>query len=225
MHLPITANWIVNSNAVPVAVIDAVGCLAAGYNIASNSDVLSIARIRGAIVAVGDITPNSYYLSTSSHYAQLFQGAVSNGATNINNAEIYPYLHNTYFVQSHATAGTRLSRFTFIDGVFTNDMVVENIERIRIDFGIDSDRDGRANNYRSSDNVTDAMWRNNQIVAARIYVLARATNMDATFNNKSTYQLDLDGIDNNDYTPNDNYRRFLLSTTVVIKNNVMAVIQ
>ncbi|MDX2320259.1 MAG: PilW family protein [Moritella sp.] len=225
-HLPATANWVLRANlanAIGVASINIDNvCLAPDHTISDDSDVISIARIRGSITAISDIESASYYVAISPQQAQLFKGDTPNSATNTDNVEIYPYLHHTYFVQSHETEGTRLSRFSFIDGVFTNDLVVGNIEKIRIDFGIDNNNDGRPDNYSISNNVTDAMWVNNQIVAARIYVLARAKNKDVALNNNQAYNARF-----RPFTPtnNDNYRRFLLATTVVIKNNMMAVTQ
>ena len=205
------ANWITAGVNVTVT-----NCPEGGYEIADDSDVVSIARIRGAIIPVIDINANSYYVAISPMQAQLFTGV----APNIDNAEIYPYVHNTYFVQNHATEGTRLSRFSFINGIFTNDLVVSDIENIRIDFGIDDDSDGRADKYSASNNIKDENWANNQIVAARIYVLARAKNKDLTLNNNAKYNERF-----SPFTPtnDDHYRRFLLATTVVINNNMMAV--
>lgn len=224
-HLPATANWILSANVAAAGVANVNvdnNCLDANYAVTAGSDIVSIARILGSITAENDIKSDGYYVAISPQQAQLFRGDTPNGATNIENAEIYPYLHHTYIVQSHATDGTRLSRFSFINDVFINDLVVGDIEQIRIDFGIDSSGDGRVDNYSISNNVTDVMWRNNQIVAARIYVLARAKNKDLTLNNDQAYNTRFQP-----FSPpnNDHYRRFLLTTTVVIPNNMMAVTQ
>lgn len=221
-HEPETANWIRDSSTVPVAVLTVAGCLNAGYTIAINSDVLSIARLQGSIIALGNIDDASYYVAVSPTQAQIFKGNTPNGATNIDDADIYPYIHHTYFVQAHDTEGTRLSRFSYIDGDFDDDLIVANIEQIRIDFGVDTNGDGRPESYRASSSISELMWRNNQIVAARIYVLARAKDKDLTLNNNSTF--------NDRFSPfnppdDDNYRRFLLSTTVLINNNMMVATQ
>ena len=221
-HKPKTANWIRNSSAGPNLVLSVANCLDAEYSIATNSDVLSIARLQGTITAQGDIDTASYYVAVSPLQAQIFKGDTPNGATNIDDADIYPYLHHTYIVQAHGSEGTRLSRFSYIDGDFVNDLVVDNIEQIRIDFGVDANSDGRPESYLVSSSITDFMWRTNQIVSARIYVLARAKNKDLTLNNNATF--------NDKFSPfnppdDDNYRRFLLSTTVLINNNMMVAAQ
>ncbi|CAM2819852.1 PilW family protein [Moritella viscosa] len=223
LHFPDKANWIVRTPIDGVINVTVANCFENendenddGYALAANSDVLSIARIRGVITP--NPQANRYYVAISPMQAQLFTGT----APSIANAEIYPYLHHTYFVQAHDTNSPRLSRFSLINGVFINDLVVSNIEQIRIDFGVDTNGDGRPESYLASSNITDLMWRTNQLISARIYVLARAKNRDLTLNNDATF--------NDRFSPfnppdDDNYRRFLLSTTVVIKNNMMAVTQ
>lgn len=223
LHFPDKANWIVRTPIDGVINVTVANCFENendenddGYALAENSDVLSIARIRGVISP--NPQANRYYVAISPMQAQLFTGT----APSIANAEIYPYLHHTYFVQEHDTNSPRLSRFSFIDGDFTNDLVVNNIEQIRIDFGIDDDDDGRVDHYDESNNVTTDMWSNSKIVSARVYVLARAKNRDLTLNNNATFNERFSPFNPPD---DDNYRRFLLSTTVVIKNNMMAVTQ
>jgi len=224
-HHPEYANWIFSfkaasaaSAAITANVITDAPCLEKDHSMTEQSDVLSISRIRGAIIPTASVNAKSYHVAITPMQAKLFTGVTPN----IANAEIYPYLHHTYFVQAHATDGTKLSRFSFIDGNFSNDLVVSNIEQIRIDFGVDTNGDGRPESYLASSNITDLMWRTNQLVSARIYVLARAKNKDLTLNNNTEYNKRF-----SPFTPtnDDNYRRFLLSTTVVIKNNMMAVTQ
>jgi type IV pilus assembly protein PilW len=219
---PETANWISTS-------AESANCVSSvDYTISTTSDALSIARIQGLIVssaasaAVAALDGGNYYVAASPQTAKLFIGANAGAVTNIKNANVYPYIHHAYFVETSSSAAPRLKRFALQGGQMENDLVVENIERIRIEFGIDSDANGIADTYYGSNNAnfSDDMWSNNQIVAARIFVLARATNMDATFITNDVYNL---GTDRFDPPDDDHYRRFLLSTTVVIKNNVMAV--
>ncbi|QFI39117.1 prepilin-type cleavage/methylation domain-containing protein [Moritella marina ATCC 15381] len=222
---PQWANWVEIASAGTFTESDCINDSdGAGYSLAANSDVLSLARIQGNTVTVAAMTTTDYYLAVSPQQTQLFKASALNGATNIDNAEFYPYLHHTYFVETHATSGPRLTRFSRQGDTLTNDLIVGNIEAFRIEFGVDTSipRDGSADSYYLSNDAsfTAEMWSNNQLVSARIYVLARATNPDLTFNNDANYNLRF-----TPFTPtaNDNYRRFLLSTTVVIRNNIMAV--
>ncbi|GIC77949.1 PilW family protein [Moritella sp. F3] len=223
--LPAWANWVEMASAGTFTEADCINDSDdAGYSMAANSDVLSIARIQGNTVTVAGMEAADYYLAVSPQQAQLFKGSVPNGATNIDNAEFYPYLHHTYFVETHETAGPRLTRFSRQGDELSNDLIVGNIEGLRIEFGVDTDtpRDGGADIYYLSGdvNLTAAMWSNSQLVSARIHVLARANSPDLTFNNDANYNLRFAP-----FTPtaDDHYRRFLLSTTVVIRNNMMAV--
>lgn len=223
--LPEWANWVEMASAGTFTESDCINDgVDAGYSMAASSDVLSLARIQGNTITAAAMKTTDYYVAVSPQQTQLFKASAPNGATNIDNAEFYPYLHHTYFVETHATDGPRLTRFSRQGDALINDLVVNNIEAIRIDFGVDtsSPRDGSADiYYRSTDNdFTADMWGKNQLVSARIYVLARAINPDQTFNNDANHNLRF-----TPFTPteNDNYRRFLLSTTVVIRNNIMAV--
>lgn len=221
---PSWASWIEAASTAPATIFTEADCVSDDYSLALNSDVLSLARIQGNTVTVAGMKTTDYYLAISPQQTQLFKASTPNGATNIDNAEFYPYLHHTYFVETHADDGPRLTRFTRQGDALNNDLIVGNIESFRIDFGVDtsSPRDGRADIYYASNdpNLSTAMWDNYQLVSARIYVLARASNPDMTLNNDANYNLRF-----MPFTPtaNDHYRRFLLSTTVVIRNNIMAV--
>lgn len=224
MSLPTNSNWIADTGSTPANIINQNCVVEADFAVTADSDVLSLSRIQGNVVQQAALISGAHYLAVSSQLAQLFNAASPNGATSIVNVELYPYVHHTYLVESHATEGTRLSRFSLREGggnpMFTNDLIIDNIERLRIEFGVDTDADGVANSYQPSANVTSAMWNGNQIVSARIYILARAKLPDASFNNTQTYNLGSDAV-----AVDDNYRRFLLSTTVIIENNVMVATQ
>jgi len=223
LSLPEMGNWVKVASA---GTFTEANCVSDNYNMASNSDVLSLARIQGNTVTVADMQASDYYLAVSPQQTELFKASAPNGATNIDNAEFYPYLHHTYFVETHDDEGSQLTRFARQGDKLINDLIVGNIEAFRIEFGVDTSapRDGRTDSYYLSSDaeLTSDMWSNNQLVSARIYVLARASNRDLSFNNDANY--------NERFAPftppnNDNYRRFLLSTTVVIRNNMMTVIR
>lgn len=218
--LPHTTNWISD------AASDTDGCLGVGYSLSENSDVLSLSRIEGDWQSNAHDAPSAgldddaYYVATAPQMASLFLGSNADQVKSMDNADVFPYLRHVYFTEESDDEAPRLKRFSLNKQVFENDVVVNNIERIRIEFGIDSDRDGSINQYLSSADITEAMWSNNQISAARVYVLARADHPDQTFQNTAKYNERYQPFMMDDNT-NDHYRRFLLSTTVSIKNNKM----
>jgi len=218
-NAPASANW--------VSSIGAMGsCKSASYSYSTQSNALSIARVQGNIVATTEdpsgLTDDNYYIAASPQAAVLFKGRNTAAISAIQQGDIFPYLRRAYFIEINDKDGrARLSRVALIGNELTNDLLVANIERFNIEFGVDNNRDGQADNYLSGNAVTAAMWQYNRIVSARIYVLARSDNQDLSYQNNNIYQLDSDGDLNNDYDPRDNYRRLLLSTTVIIKNNAM----
>ena len=101
--------------------------------------------------------------------------------------------------------------------VFGEDCIAQGIERFQIEWGVDSDGDGDANAYVSA---LDASLTNvavpdpNEVVSARIHVLARSIRPDPTYTNTKTYTF----ADLPAYTPNDAFYRRLFSTTVLVRN-------
>jgi len=83
--------------------------------------------------------------------------------------------------------------------------ISQGIENIQIQFGIDSNGDKTINNY--VDSTSSIQW--DQVIAVRVWILARASCPEAGFKNTKTYILGDQKI-----TPSDQYQRLLLSTTI-----------
>lgn len=97
--------------------------------------------------------------------------------------------------------------------------VAEGIENFRIEFGVDSDSDGVANNY------TIAPTNFMQVVTARVYVLVRSRDKDMAFTDSKRYNLGATLCYNaaaSDgclaYPDGPNYYRQVLSSTVALRN-------
>lgn len=217
-NVPKDANWISDENAVLS------GCMESNHKLATDSDVLSLARIQGALIERGDLQTDKYYLATSPQKAQLFLGQHWEQVETMNNADLYPYVRRAYFVDAghEQQAIPKLRRFSLQAKQLISDMSIDNIEKFKVDFGIDSVADGKIDQYKSSDDMLPSDWQGSKILSARIHVLARADHPDFSFNNNLKY--------NERYLPfnvtsNDHYRRLLLSTTVNIKNNKMVTLQ
>ena len=101
--------------------------------------------------------------------------------------------------------------------VFGEDCIAQGIERFQIEWGVDSDGDGDANAYVPA---LDATLQNvavadpNEVVSVRIHVLARSVRADPTYTNTKTYNI----ADMPAYSPNDNFYRRVISTTVMVRN-------
>ena len=87
-------------------------------------------------------------------------------------------------------------------------LVASNVEQFQIQFGQVIDAATGSVRYFNADQVTD--WR--VVNSARVWLLMRATDREGGFSSGSFQMGDIT------YTPNDNFRRIVLSTTVNLRN-------
>jgi len=92
--------------------------------------------------------------------------------------------------------------------------LVEGIEYMQIDYGLDSDSDGVANSYTTCSACTVADWSN--VVSVKISVIARNIETSAGYTDTKTYSLGIDGS----YTPaaGDHYKRHAYTQVVRLVN-------
>ncbi len=93
--------------------------------------------------------------------------------------------------------------------------LAEGIEDFHIQFGIDTDADGIANQYVSSPTLAQIEG----VVSARIYVLSRASDPDPSHTDSKTFTLGDVNLTQADLTGTNFYRR-VFSTTVMLRNPV-----
>lgn len=93
--------------------------------------------------------------------------------------------------------------------------LAEGIEDFHVQFGIDTDADGIANQYVSSPTLAQIEG----VVSARIYVLARASDPDPSHTDAKSFALGDVNLTQADLTGTNFYRR-LFSTTVMLRNPV-----
>jgi prepilin-type N-terminal cleavage/methylation domain-containing protein len=137
--------------------------------------------------------------------------------------EDWRYMSNIYYIRSYAdTPGdgtpTLCKKFltTTAGGIPQPTMgevcLAEGVEHIHVQFGLDTDtpKDGVANKYVSNPTAAEVSTK---AVAAKVFILVRATREDPNFTNTKTYTLG-DRVVN----VNDNFYRRVYSTTVVLRN-------
>jgi len=94
---------------------------------------------------------------------------------------------------------------------------VQGIEKIKILFAVDTSetQDNIADSYITASSITKTQWNESRVLGAKIFVLVRANNSDATYTDKTTsYNLG-DTI----FSPtNLHYRRLLIQSTIDFKN-------
>jgi type IV pilus assembly protein PilW len=189
---------------------------------APNSDVIQLKRVISNPVA-GIADNFSYFVGNMNHGAIYKRPLGAAAVPLINNSRTWQYQHHIYYVRS----GLPVLMKWRLTGQMINEPMVDGIERIYFMYGVSNVIDptlpgfGVINAYVSASNMTEALWNNtnSRILAVKVYVLARSILPDPTYTNNNTYVVG----DQADYTPEDNFRRLLLSSTITLYNSEMGI--
>ena len=93
--------------------------------------------------------------------------------------------------------------------------LVEGIEMLKIDYGVDSDMDGSPNSYLRVPATIPADWVN--VVGANLYILSRNPQLTAGYTDAKSYAMGLAG----NYAPGGSYKRHVYNTSVRLSNPSM----
>jgi prepilin-type N-terminal cleavage/methylation domain-containing protein len=186
-----------------------------GGEFLDGTDVVSIKRVAGARVAAP--TAGRVYLRTNGTVGLLYKEPTGAPAINVPapRAE-WEYRPSIYYIRNFAyEAGDGIP--TLCKKVLrgnqpgmTTECLAAGIEDMQIEYGIDVNGDGFANVYMPSPTVAEMQ----NVVSARVALLARTTEIDTRYENDKTYTLS-----NADaYAPADSFHRRVVSMTVGIQN-------
>lgn len=183
----------------------------------TRSDILQLKRVISSLsgLVAGDTAPagNYYFMSNMNNGTIFPTGTVPD----IKNGRVWEYQHHIYYIREEAQGATTVP--VLMQGRLAANLtfapIIDGIEMLRFEYGVDTDLDGIANAYIPAGSMTEALWDNttSRIIAVKIYVLARSIREDNKYENKNTYKLG-----SFDYPVNDNYRRLLFSSTVNLYN-------
>jgi type IV pilus assembly protein PilW len=154
----------------------------------------------------------TYYFALSDTQTDFTRRKTSCGASDY--AAIQRYLVHIYFVANNNVSGDgipTLKRAELGAGAFTIVPLVDGIENMQLQYGIDTNDDGIPNSYTSAP-ATAADWRNT--MAVRVHLLARNTISTPGFSDIRSYTLG----DKDVAAANDGYKRHVYSTTTQIVN-------
>jgi len=181
----------------------------------SKTDVIQIKRLIGP-PATAFITTR-YYVASTTQNIEYFDGSAA--APGLANSRNWEYQHHVYFIRDDGDIPVLRRRTLSINnGMNNEEQLVEGIENMRILYGVDSNADGTADSYMPVENVTSLTWDNEKrIVALRVFLLVRSSEKDRSYINDTTYQLG----DKKIGPLNDNYRRKVVSTTIVLENRIL----
>lgn len=154
----------------------------------------------------------TYYFAFSDTQADFTRRKTSCSATDF--AAVYRYLVHIYYVANNNQAGDgipTLKRAELGAGSFSVVPLVDGIENMQIQYGVDTNNDGVPNSYASSP-ATTADWRNT--MAVTVHLLARNTSSTQGYSDNRSYTLG----DKTVAATSDGYKRHVYSTTIQIVN-------
>ncbi|MBT8142334.1 MAG: prepilin-type N-terminal cleavage/methylation domain-containing protein [Gammaproteobacteria bacterium] len=204
------------------------GCITAADFVA-NTDSLVIRHADTAEVADADLEAGKIYISSlETPLGVVFKGTTPPLSTGTE-AKTFEMVSHGYYVRDWAyTANDNipmLRRITLVDGgaepsVADNEFAV-GVEDLQIEFGIDtsslgSPGRGSINRYVAPDN---AVLNNPGVTirSVRVWLLMRSQFPEQNYTNTTTYAYgDKNGL--SAYTPDDAFRRLLVSRTYQIRN-------
>lgn len=207
------------------------------------SDVFVVRRVKTCVAGVAGceaVTPGKPYVQASlcnsdaSQYVLDVDGAVAfplrqkDCATPAARRE---YMVNVYYISNSNGSGQNvptLTRLELTGAAFVPVPLVEGIEEINVEYGIDTDGDGQPDAYSADPTnytypgCTNCTAGNNwaNVVTAHLYVLARSVSASPGHNDTRTYRLGLNagGVPIVVGPKNDRYRRNVYSAMVRIAN-------
>lgn len=202
-------------NATNAEVVAAHSCFAAG-ELLEGTDVVSIKRVAGA--EAGALQAGSVYLRTNGTVGLLFRApapAAPSIAVAAPRAD-WQYRPSIYYIRRFANVPgdgiPTLCRKTLrgVGPSMQTECLATGIEDLQIEYGIDTSEDGHPNVYLSNPSLEEIQ----DVVAARIFLLARTTEIDTRYTNAKTISIS----NAPDYTPADSFHRHVFSTNVSVQN-------
>lgn len=183
----------------------------------SGSDILQIKRALSSELVSG-IDTSRYYIKSNLSSAALFKGGST--VADIEFGKVWEYQHHVYYVREESVGSNVipvLMRSRLQNNELIFDPLVDGVEVLYFQFGVDTDSDGVSNFYLPSTAMNSAFWDNEngiRLIAVKLFVLMRDTQPDMLYSNTNTYTLG-----DRDITFNDNYRRMVFSSTINLVNS------
>ncbi|MCJ8320653.1 MAG: PilW family protein [Colwellia sp.] len=194
----------------------------------ANSDILQLKRVQASPLppqaggAPSNPPDDRYWLNTNTGGGFIFPGTVA--VPFVGNSRLWEYQHHVYYVRDENQGDFTVP--VLMQGTLSNgganlmdfQPLIEGIEAIHFMYGVDTDdTDGvlAIDAYLSAAQMSISNYWNAgaEVLAVKVYILARDILPDNDFTNTNTYRLG-----NLVLVPNDNFRRLLLVSTVALHN-------
>ncbi len=190
-------------------------CIAGG-EFRDGTDVVSIRRVAGGRTAVA--TAGQVYLRTNGTVGLLFKEPASIAPPVVVAPPMaeWEYRPSIYFIRNYSNApgdGVPALCKKVLRGAgpsMTTECIAAGIENLQIEYGLDLNDDGNPNVFLPNPTLVQMQ----SVVSARIFLLARTTEVDRRYQNNKTYTVSNAPA----YAPGDDFHRRVVSTTVTIQN-------
>jgi type IV pilus assembly protein PilW len=193
----------------------------------ANTDVIIIRRVKTCVAGAAGcdtIDANKPYLQvplcnteTATHELSLFPGTFAHTIKDCATpAVLRPYVVYFYYVGTDNT----LNRATFdpnpaaLFPITEFTPLVDGIENLQIEYGVDADNNGSADSYQAASAMTVGDWAN--VMTVQINLLAQNTEISPRYTDTKTYNLGTSGGDVGPFL--DGRRRNVYSALVRIQN-------
>ncbi len=202
-------------NATNAQVVGAHSCFLAG-EIEPGTDVVAIKRVVGGNAAV--LRDGGVYLRTNGTVGLLYRAPLVAAPTIVvalPNAD-WEFRPSIYYIRRFANVPgdgiPTLCRKVLAGAgpAMTTECLATGIENLQMEYGIDTTSDGQPNVFLSNPSLAQIQ----DVVSARIFVLARTAEIDTRYTNTKTFSIS----NSPDYAPADSFHRRVFSTSVSIQN-------
>jgi type IV pilus assembly protein PilW len=183
-----------------------------GIDPAADSDVLIVRRASSNTTA---LTIDRFQIQSNRIRAVVFKdGTLPGGFAVAPASETHDLVVNAYYI-SNPGGGARFSlrRQRLLGDTVDDEEIIEGIQDLQVQFGIDTDTDNNADQYVSAEAVPAGA----QIVSARIWLMAVAPDIEVGFVDGTNYAY----ANAAPGTFSDNRRRLLVSKTIQIRNSTL----
>ena len=181
------------------------------------TDIVAIKRVTGRTIAAPQ--PGRVYLRTNGTVGMLYQDPASSPpavAVPVPFRE-WEFVPSIYYIQNFTNAPgdgiPALCRKLLQAGAIpttVTECIAPGVEDLQVEYGLDTSGDGAPNVFLADPTLADLQ----QVVSAKIYLLARTTEVDIRYLNDKTYTLS----NAPPYQPMDNFYRRIFTSTLTIRN-------
>jgi prepilin-type N-terminal cleavage/methylation domain-containing protein len=229
-------NWAIETSLDPLEFVNNVAdtetslCADGGGNVEAGTDMLGIRRSadertvwNGYVLATN---PKTDTVAKEGPYLQINSGGVpsvvagknldSSAVVNESGYDVWEFYANTFWIRNYSrNAGDGIptlmnASLSSTAMSMSEDAIVDGIQNMQIEWGLDTDGDLYPNHYQS----TLAAAEVEEVVAARIFLLARTAEELPDYQDTKTYTLGTTVVG----PYNDRFMRRVFSTTVRMRN-------